>query len=240
MPLYRIADLTVSLTPRYPRLLHFCRDYLAADQFAVSDLCILPDDEDFVEERRISRRNASRDEFLEIPLTYRKLCTALLSHGAFFLHAAVIEKDGVAFAFSAPSGTGKSTHVKLWREKYGDSVTVINGDKPIVRKKDGRFHAYGTPWCGKEGWNKNSSAPIGAICFLERGEENRIERLSPSEALRLLFSQLLIPKEPDKVATLLSLTDSLLSEVPAFRLHCTISTDAAMLAYTTMKGAIKE
>lgn len=240
MPLYRIADLTVSLTPRYPRLLHFCREYLATDQNAVPDLSILPSDEDFAEERRISGRDTSRDEFLEIPLTYRKLCTALLSRSAFFLHAAVIEKEGVSFAFSAPSGTGKSTHIRLWKELYGDSATIVNGDKPIVRKKNGLFHAYGTPWCGKEGWNKNCASPIGAICFLERGTENRIEQLPPSDALRLLFSQLLIPKAPDKVASLLSLADSFLSEVPAFGLYCNISTDAAALAYTTMKGAISK
>ncbi len=204
------------------------------------DFSILPTDEDFLEEQRISGKDATRNAFLEIPLTYRKLCTALLSRDAFFLHAAVIEKDGVAFAFSAPSGTGKSTHLKLWKELYGNNVRIINGDKPILRKKNGRFHAYGTPWCGKEGWNENRSAPLGALCFLARGSENRIERLTPNEALQLLLSQLLIPNAPDKVASLLSLSDTLLSEVPAFRLHCNISTEAAALAYTTMKGVISK
>ena len=93
---------------------------------------------------------------------------------AFLLHAAVIEVDGLAYAFAAPSGTGKTTHIALWKKFFGDRANIINGDKPIIRFENGTPYIYGTPWCGKEGYNINTKAPLAALCFIERSPENTI------------------------------------------------------------------
>ena len=232
MAVYRLADLNIEILPRYQHILHQCKDYLAPEG-SIPDLTVE------VSEAELARAMEASPGFgpgyIESIEAYRRLCTAVLPFEAFFVHAAVVEVDGLAYAFSAQSGTGKSTHIALWRECFGDRVHVINGDKPILRHRaDGGFTAYGTPWCGKEGWHENRSAPLAGICFLERSPENYIHPLAPSEALDRIFSQLLRPKTRREAEMTLTLTDLLLREVPMYVLGCNISHEAAELSFRTM------
>ena len=113
----------------------------------------------------------------------RAICRRLPFYDAFLIHAAALEVDGAAYLFAAPSGTGKTTHARLWQQQLGPKAHFINGDKPVLRVLDGTFFACGTPWNGKEGLGANLVCPVGGICFLERGTENRIRRLAPAELL---------------------------------------------------------
>lgn len=234
--IYRIADLAIDIRARYDYVTRQCADYLAP-------LGTVPDFAVEVSDEALSASHAQAPDFSvayhESLCVYRAICQKVLDYGGFLLHAAVIEVDGRAYAFSAPSGTGKSTHIKLWRRVLGEKVQIVNGDKPILRYKDGRFIAYGTPWCGKEGWQRNTSAPLAAICFLERSEENRIRRMTSAEAIDRIFHQLLRPKSAREMDATLTLTDTLLREVPIYLLGCNISEDAARLAYGTLsKGEV--
>lgn len=237
MAVYRIADFNIALENRYPHITRQCAAY-AAPEGTVPDLTVA------VSEEELRASIATRPEFSpgyhESICMYRRLCTVLLPRGAFLMHAAVVETGGRAYAFSARSGTGKSTHISLWHRVYGDAVTVINGDKPLLRQIDGTFYAYGTPWCGKEGWNTNRRAPLSAICFLERSETNRIRPLSADEAVERIFHQLLRPREAAEMDMTLSLTDALLRAVPVYLLGCNISEEAARLSYETLTGTKKE
>lgn len=229
--IYRIADLNIEIPNRYDYVARQCAAYRAPDG-AVADFSVT------VSNEALAESHAQAPDFSlayhESLCVYRELCKKILTYGGFLLHAAVVEVDGRAYAFSAPSGTGKSTHIALWRRLLGDRVQIINGDKPILRYRDGRFIAYGTPWCGKEGWNRNTSAPLTAICFLERSETNRIRRLPSGEAIDHVFHQLLRPKTAAEMDTTLSLTDTLLREVPIYLLGCNISEEAARLAFETL------
>ena len=232
MAVYRMADLNIEILPRYQHILHQCKDYLAPEG-SVPDVTVAVSEEDHA--RSMAANPGFGPGYIESIEAYRRLCTAILPHGAFFVHAAVVEVDGRAYAFSATSGTGKSTHISLWREYFGERVHVINGDKPIFRRgEDGVFTAYGTPWCGKEGWHENRSAPLGGICFLERSKENYIRPLSPSEAVDRIFSQLLRPKTRKEAELTLTLTDQLLRTVPIYVLGCNISREAAELSFATL------
>jgi hypothetical protein len=237
MAVYRLADLNIEILPRYQHILHQCKDYLAPEG-SVPDLRVEVPEEELA---RVMKENPGFGPgYLESIEAYRRLCTAILPFDAFFVHAAVVEVDGRAYAFSATSGTGKSTHISLWRECLGDRVHVINGDKPILRHREGGgFTAYGTPWCGKEGWHENRSAPLSGICFLERSPENYIRPLSPAEAVDRIFSQLLRPKTRREADLTLTLTDLLLREVPIWVLGCNISREAAELSFRTMSAQSK-
>ena len=171
---YRIADLVIEIKTRYDFVPRQCKDYLA-EAGATPDFTVEVSDEAL--DASYAHSPECGRPYHESLCVYREICKKMLAYGGFLLHAAVIEVDGRAYAFSAPSGTGKSTHIALWRRVLGDRVRIVNGDKPILRYKDGRFIAYGTPWCGKEGWQRNTSAPLSAICFLERSPENRIRRM---------------------------------------------------------------
>ena len=169
--------------------------------------------------------------FLEI---YRRICTYALAHNAFLMHCAVIEYEGRGYAFSAPSGTGKTTHIRLWQKAFGaDRVTVVNGEKPILRLIDGVFYAYGTPWCGKEGYNKNTRVPLAGLCFVTRGAENRIRPMSADEAIPHLFSQIMVSDSPD-LARQMELADALLGKVPCYLLACNMDPAAAEVALRGM------
>ena len=177
MLLTRIADYTIEIRNQYDYLRDQCRDYL-----------ISHGDPDFVievseEEIAAEQDGAYGPAYLESIAVYRKIARTLFLHHSFVLHGVVIEADGVGIAFLANSGTGKSTHAALWKQLPGKKITVINGDKPIIRLCDGRLYAYGTPWAGKEGEQTNRKCVLQKICFLERGTENRCAGLSGKDLI---------------------------------------------------------
>ena len=182
----------------------------------------------------------TRRGYLESVCIYRAICLQLPERGAFVMHAATIEVDGLAYAFTARSGTGKSTHIAFWRKYLGERVKIVNGDKPIIRLIDGVFYAYGTPWCGKEGWSRNVRAPLNGICFIERATENRIDRMPNSDAALRIMKQILMPTEPMGAINTLELLDKMLNKVNCWLLGCNISIEAAEIAYKAMSGGNDE
>lgn len=224
-----LAEIVMQIDNRYDYTERLCRDYLTDKQ---PELFLSVTEEEIAAEDDGRRFPMG---YLESVALYRKISEAILDRDGFLLHAAVLEVDGQAYAFSANSGTGKTTHIKLWGELFGDRCRVINGDKPLLRVRDGVVRIYGTPWSGKEGWNTNTSAPLKALCFLERSAKNRIVRLSDGEALPLLFGQLAMPVEESAAMRLLDSLDRLLCTVPCYRLGCNMEPEAAQVAYDAMK-----
>ena len=141
------------------------------------------------------------------------------------LHGSSIVYGGKAIIFSAPSETGKSTHTGLWKKYYPETI-LLNDDTPVVGEKNGEFYAWGSPWSGKTEINENISAPLGAVVFINRGKENKIERLSANEALPLLLGQarkIPIRKDMEKAT---DICFALSRKVPIYRLWCDISQEA--------------
>jgi len=170
-------------------------------------------------------------------LFYREL----LRFGGLMLHSSAVAYEGKAYLFSGPSGVGKSTHTKLWQACFGEEAQMINDDKPALRFLDGRWYAYGTPWCGKDGINQNVKIPLGGICFLKQGEENRIRRLTAQEAVPLLYMQTNFSlKKKENMHYLLSSVDTLVQQIPIYELENKPEPAAAMLSMTTMKQAAME
>jgi len=171
----------------------------------------------------------------------RQFYWALPQFDGLMLHAAAVEYDGRAYLFSGPSTVGKSTHTRLWKQLLGDGVNFINDDKPALRRMDGKWFAYGTPWCGKDGINQNKKVPLAGICFLKQGLENRICRLSEKEAMIRILSQS-TKKIPDPLvmAQLLSHVDTLVREIPVYELENTPTEAAAKLSYETMSAGFPE
>lgn len=229
----RIAELNIIIKHRHPATARLCRDYVAVFEEAEADLTVWATEEEIAAERA-SAEEAYSDGYLESVCIYRAICRQLPSRGALLFHAAVIADGEQGYGFSAPSGTGKSTHIRLWQETFGDGITVINGDKPILRRKADGWYAYGTPWCGKEGWHTNRSVRLAGLCFLERGEVDHIERLPLSETAERAIRQVIIPPSPVEALETLKLMEQLKKEVPHWKLTCTISQQAAQVARRAM------
>lgn len=164
----------------------------------------------------------------------------LLRYNGLMLHASAAALGGRAYLFSGPCGRGKSTHTHLWQQTFGEAVQVFNDDKPALRRLDGRWYAYGTPWCGKDGINLNQKWPLGGICFLEKSQENRIRRLPAAEALPLILAQTTYRLQPHSMELLLASLDSLLREIPVFLLENRPEEAAARLSFETMRRAAEE
>lgn len=231
----RIADITVAIDNKYEYVERLCQGYKISP-VEDPDMTVSVSEEEIRNEIEISEFPAT-PAYAEGVCVYRNICRPLPQlFGAYLMHCAVIEYEGDGYAFAAKSGTGKSTHIALWQRRFGDGVHIVNGDKPIMRFKGERLYAYGTPWCGKEGFNENTSVPIKAICFIERAKENAIRKISPSDALTRIFHQILSPDSLTTVDTLFPLLDRTLTEIPCYVLGCNISEEAAEVAYNGMKN----
>lgn len=164
----------------------------------------------------------------------------LLHHNGMMLHASAVAYEGRAYLFSGPSGMGKSTHTRLWQQVFGAEAKVFNDDKPALRRLEDRWYAYGTPWCGKDGINLNMKVPLAGICFLRRGTENRIRRLSDIQAIRFVMSQTLHKLGSENMTLLIAHIDKLIREVPIFEFENIPVPDAARISYETMRRAAEE
>lgn len=178
-------------------------------------------------------------------LTYlesgRQFFYYLLWHNGFYLHSSSVAYQGKGYLFSAPSGTGKSTHTKLWQATFGEEAKVFNDDKTPLRLLDGTWYAYGAPWCGKDNININMKVPVAGICFLKQGPRNEIRRVSQAEAISKIVSQTIRKfKKAEDVDLLLSHVGKLVQMIPVFELENRPEPEAAMLSYETMRRAAEE
>lgn len=227
-----IAEFFFEIKPRYRKLYTMCMPY-ACENASRIDYRVSIADTDIKTE--INGDDSVSFAAAEQIAVYRKICAYALAHDAFLMHCAVIEYEGHGYAFAAQSGTGKTTHIRLWQQLFGaDKVTIVNGDKPLLRLIDGVFYAYGTPWCGKEGFNTNTRVPLNGLCFIERGERNSIRRMTDGEVIPRLFSQIMVTDSTD-LAKQMELADNLLGKVPCYLLTCNMEIDAARVAYDGMR-----
>ena len=194
---------------------------------------------DLAQERSLQPPEASglSDSILEGLAMYRKIMDVMACRNVLMFHSSALAMDGRAYLFTAPSGTGKSTHTRLWRQVFGDRVTMINDDKPLLRlQADGTWRVYGTPYAGKENIQTNTSETVRGIVLLEQGAENRIERVSAHDAyVRLLVQTYHNDQKPQEMLHIMDLV-GLLAKLPVFRLQCTISEEAAHIAEQALKG----
>lgn len=153
---------------------------------------------------------------------------ALSLRNGVVIHSSAISYEDGGVLFSAPSGTGKSTHTGLWKKVYGDKVKIINDDMPAIRLIDGEWKLCGTPWCGKTGINENKCVPLKGIVFLERGEKNEIVPVSPQEAIFGIMNQTMLPLYKELMNGVLENIGGIAMNVPAYRLRCNISDEAAI------------
>lgn len=160
----------------------------------------------------------------------------LLNFDGLMLHSSVVVVDGKAYLFTADSGTGKSTHTTLWLKMFGERAFILNDDKPALRRENGIWYAYGTPWSGKYDISVNTRIQVGGIAVLERGECNKIFPFHGIQAINEILKQVNRPKAAEYRAKLMELVDKLITEVPIWKLQCNMDPSAAVVSYEAMSG----
>lgn len=228
----RLAGVTVEIDNRHNYVYEQCAEYLCGDSAPLFRVAVSTAEAE--EYRRSCGRPLTLPE-AESYLLYRRICERMPAYGVFLLHASVVEMEGRGYAFSARRGVGKSTHTALWMSHFPGRATVINGDKPLIRRApDGRFWAYGTPWCGKEGLQVNRKCPLAAICFLEQGTTNGVTVSSLADTTARLMESTILPPDPQGQDCLTTLLGAAVRDIPAFTLTCRPDTEAAEVAYKAL------
>lgn len=167
----------------------------------------------------------------------KKVADAVVPFDTFLFHGAVVEKDGLAYMFTAPSGVGKTTRLQLWLEQYPDSI-IVNGDKPFIKVTHDGVLACGSPWAGKEGWNNNVMVPLHAIFLLERSadeKESTIEEIGIGKMFPFLLQQAHYPKDAKILMKTIQLIKQMDGKVQFYRFKSAPNVDAIKLAYETSR-----
>lgn len=227
MAYYRIADLTVKMET-------FGRTKEQAEKYR-ADECVCADAEIVSSWPRIRADYPYLDDDLgEYLFTGVNFYKHLLNFSGFMLHSSCVVVDEKAYLFSADSGTGKSTHVNMWLERFGARAFILNDDKPALRLVNGKWYAYGTPWSGKNDISRNFRVQVQGIAMIERAQENAIERFMGINAIAAVIRQCNRPRDKESREKLLALLEKLFEMVPVWRLKCNTERDSVDVSYRAM------
>lgn len=238
---YKIADKVVEVNSIYNEVHEYCCDYVTDED---ADYSVTSSQADIDYERERSAREDELegrtiqqypDSYLEELAVYRKIATKMTEYDTILFHGSVIAVDGIGYLFTAKSGTGKSTHTRLWREYFGERAVMVNDDKPLLRVTDNGVTAYGTPYNGKHRLGANIAVPLKAICVLKRSDNNHIEPITREQAYAMLLQQVYRPADGEKLMKTLDLVDRLADNVRLYKLGCNMNISAAKVAYEGMQ-----
>ena len=241
--IYRLAERNIAVSSLHDEVHCLLADYCSysgAPDFAVRTTQAEIDFERDKSAREDEKEGISvrhfPDGYLESLAVCRRIAEKMPEYDTFLFHGSCVAVDGAGYLFTAKSGTGKSTHTRLWREMLGERAVMINDDKPLIRITENGAVVYGTPWDGKHHLSTNAAVPLKAVCLLARSPHNSICEVTPSEAYPALLMQVYRPADSAAMQRTVLLLDRLLSSVSLFRLRCNMEAEAARIAFEAMKG----
>lgn len=238
--LMKIAGHTARVTSLFESTPQYFKAYLTEDppefSIAVTREDIAFEQADLLEEahRDGFKPRIFTDPFLERAAIQRAFAEFLFDFGILLFHGSAIAVDNEGYLFTAHSGTGKSTHTRLWKQVFGERAVIVNDDKPFLELAEAGILLHGSPWSGKHGLDANICVPLKGLCILERGTENTIRPATADEALGMLQKQAYRPINAEKEVEFLSLTHRLVALVSLWKLSCTKEQAAAQIAYNAM------
>ena len=226
--IYEIAGLKVEMEPKFGRLMRQSASY---QSFGETVMTVKPDPYD---EAHVARNGTSEEE-REYICSSAAFCRGITQHGRFFLHASAVVYEGEAYLFSAPSGTGKSTHTAFWRKLFPGSY-ILNDDKPVIWPKQEQITVWGSPFAGKTDLQVNRGVPLKGICFLKQGSENQIQQVTEDKALALMLNNTWRPGNNEGMNRLLDMMEQVVTQINVYEMSCTREPQAAELSCRVMKG----
>lgn len=254
-----LAEQLIHIQNIYPAVELLCREYkVEKSDFEGNPkaIDIKTDLKDIQYEKEMAKRECLKSKdichhysegYFETLAIYRKIAEALIEKNIVLFHGSAVAVDGVGYLFTAKSGTGKSTHTRLWREVFGERVVMVNDDKPLLHISEQEVIAYGTPWDGKHHLSSPISVPLKGICILKRSHameagqvsknilRNCIRKISKQEAYPMLIQESYRSSNENKVRMQLELLDRLSEMISLYELHCNMEREAAIVAYTGMQ-----
>lgn len=228
MAKYKIADMVVDMKQEFAETAYWYEPYLYDGELeAEFSIEALSEEIDYY----VTNGVDITPPVAENMILGSKFNRRLMKYFGSYIHSSALLFDGKVYLFSAYSGTGKSTHTKKWVKRFGDErAVVINDDKPSFRLIDDKCMIYGTPFAGGTDIQKNVSAELGALVFIERDEKNSLEKLPPAKSVSLLLSQ--SPGRANEAVgeRQLEMFSEILTKYPAYLLKCNLDDDVVDVA----------
>ena len=232
----KIANQSFEVNAGYKGTSAWCHDFITDEQ---PDSVISMTQQDVLLEKVYFLNNQTNGSpsgsYLEFMALFRKISEIIIDYSTLLMHGAAIGINGVSYIFTAPSGTGKTTHILKWLEHCPDAF-VINGDKPFLKfNNDCTVLVCGSPWAGKERMYTNSAIPLKSIILMERAEENKIEKIDYTDAFPFLFQQIYHSENEEKMYRTLQMLQSLQGDIGFYRFYCNnFKDDCFDVAYQTL------
>ena len=243
MRVYRMAERNIGIESLYERVHLRCAAYATE---GVPDFVVRIVPEDIDRERACSAREDELegrtpryvDEvYLEELAVYRQIAERMPAYDTFLFHGSAVAVDGRGYLFAAKSGTGKSTHARLWQQLLGDRLIYVNDDKPLIRITRQGALVCGTPYDGKHRRSTNTAVPLETVCLLRRGEQNAIRPIGAGEAFPRLLQQAYSPQDRAALQRTVALLRGLTERVRLYELSCNMDIEAAQVAFEAMAPA---
>lgn len=228
----KFADIELAFCFRHERTASYYDGALTEE-----DACegIVIPEEDVID--WIRRWGISDYAYGEYVISCNYACDELMKYDRLVFHGASILWKGRAWLFSAPSGTGKTTQLRLWTKLFPDEAEIMNGDKPILEVTGaGDVIVRPSPWKGKENYGRDDlSAPLGGIILLRQFSENRICRIMPPEAARMLFGRVYSTfNTEEEILNAGRLMDRILRNTPVWLLRNKGDEESAILTHEAL------
>ncbi len=234
---YKLADVVVEISSVFEYVHKLWSAYSFEGEAQISISVTRKDIEEELEKSKeiTGEKDKFSPDYIESLAVYRKVAEEMIAHNVLLFHGSAISMDGNAYLFTARSGTGKSTHTRIWREVFGDKCIMVNDDKPLVKLTDTGVMIYGTPYNGKHGLGNNICVPLKAICILTRDTTNHIKKIDRLDAFSELLCQSFDPTNKANAIKAIDILDGISKSVGLYRLGCNMEPEAAIVSYNSMK-----
>lgn len=188
-----------------------------------------------VSPNRFVATSAANQEQIRIALWFSYLCFCA-KRNTFSMHASCVVYNGEAVLFLGKSGTGKSTHTKLWYDNF-EGAFLLNDDCPIIKIGD-EIAVHGSPWSGKVNCYKKECYPLKAIVKLKQAPENKMIKLDKQKAVAAMYPsfQPILNESETLSDYVFEAMSAIISKIPVFHLDCLPNLDAALLSRKMIFG----
>lgn len=228
-----LAGVPLHYVFRYPGTKRYFEQFQCAEPADTEVLTVT--DELWERHRNVAQASIS-DAYTEFYALLGITSRALLKHGKCLFHGVAFLWRGRAWILTAPSGTGKTTQLRLWLQRYGDEVALINGDKPVMEcREDESVWLYPSPWNGKENFSGSASGELAGIIVLEQADHNEMSRMDLRSSMIPIYRQFLYYGDfEDEIRAVGHMQDVVLRNVPVWKL-CNLGDEAsAALTHDTL------
>mgnify|MGYP001776637082 FL=1 len=230
-----LADICLDYALRYPETKKYFEKYICAEPSETADDLLAVTDELWERHKNVAESSIS-EAYTEFYALLGTTSRALLKYGKCLFHGVAFLWHDRAWIITAPSGTGKTTQLRLWQKLFGVEIEVINGDKPVMEcREDDSVWIYPSPWNGKENLSGTKSGRLAGIIYLEQADHNEVSRMDIRSSILPIYRQFLYYGDyEEEIREVGHMLDTVLRNIPVWKLSNLGDEASAELTHNTL------